>query len=133
MQVNAMCRMSAACSGLLLLLACLLPSAVRAEDWPQLLGPRRDGTYNGGDLAAAWPEEGPRMAWRKDIGHGFSNPVVANGRLILFHRVGNEDLVVALDPETGDNSLAATRRKGWKPLCARPIAACRLRSRGENP
>ena len=117
MQVNAMGRMSAACSGLLLLLACLLPSAVRAEDWPQLLGPRRDGTYNGGDLAAAWPEEGPRMVWQKDIGHGFSNPVVANGRLILFHRVGNEDLVEALDPETGGTiwtfRYATTYRDGF--------------------
>ena len=94
-------RTSAACFGLLLLLVWLFPFAVRAEDWPQLLGPRRDGTYHGGDLAASWPEDGPRIVWQKDVGSGFSNPVVANGRVILFHRVGDEELVEALDPETG--------------------------------
>lgn len=86
---------------LLLLLSLVAASNASAEDWPQLLGPRRDGTYNSEDLAESWPEAGPPIVWEKEIGHGFSNPVVANGQVIVFHRVGDEELVEALEPDTG--------------------------------
>ena len=79
----------------------LAPAMVAAEDWPQLLGPRRDGTYNGGGLAASWPESGPKTLWKRDVGHGFSNPVVVGGHLILFHRIGDEELIESLDALTG--------------------------------
>ncbi|MDA1312777.1 MAG: PQQ-binding-like beta-propeller repeat protein [Acidobacteria bacterium] len=79
----------------------LVPATLVAEDWRQLLGPRRDGTYNGGDLAASWPESGPKTLWQREVGHGFSNPVVVGGRLILFHRVGDEELIESLDALTG--------------------------------
>jgi len=89
--------------GFVLLVVLSLPfsGTAIAEDWPQLLGPRRDGTYNGDDLAESWPESGPPVVWEKQVGHGFSNPVVANGRVILFHRVGDEELIEALEPDTG--------------------------------
>ena len=34
-------------------------------------------------------------------GAGFSGPVVAQGHVILFHRVRNEEVVEAIDPLTG--------------------------------
>ena len=86
---------------LLLLVSLWNPSAAIAEDWLQLLGPRRDGTYKGDDLAESWPETGPPVAWEKEVGHGFSNPVVANDRVIVFHRGGDEELVEALESDTG--------------------------------
>ena len=73
-----------------------------AADWPQFLGPNRDGVYTGDDLAAAWPSGGPAQVWERPVGEGYSNPVVANGRLILFHREGDQDVVEALDAETGE-------------------------------
>jgi outer membrane protein assembly factor BamB len=72
-----------------------------AEDWPQFLGPERNGIYRGPALTESWPAQGPRVVWRKNIGHGFSGPVVAQGRIILFHRVGNEEVVESLDSRTG--------------------------------
>lgn len=72
-----------------------------AEDWPQYLGPERNGVYRGPALAETWGPQGPRVVWRKTIGQGFSGPVVAQGRVILFHRVGNEEVVEALDARTG--------------------------------
>jgi hypothetical protein len=33
----------------------LASSFAAAEDWPQLLGPTRNGVYDGGDLATSWP------------------------------------------------------------------------------
>jgi outer membrane protein assembly factor BamB len=35
------------------------------------------------------------------VGQGFSAPVVAQGRLLLFHRVGNRETVEAMDAKTG--------------------------------
>ena len=73
-----------------------------AEDWPQIRGPERDGVYRGDDLAGAWPDSGPPVLWEKKVGDGLANVAVANGRVILFHRVGDEDVVEALDSETGE-------------------------------
>src|SRR5687768_2759910 len=72
-----------------------------AQDWPQHLGPERNGIYKGAALAESWGAQGPRVVWRKTVGQGFSGPVVAQGRVILFHRVANEEVVEALDARTG--------------------------------
>lgn len=72
-----------------------------AEDWPQFLGPERNGVYRGPALAQSFGPQGPRVVWRKTIGQGFSGPVVAQGRVILFHRIGNEEIVDAIDARTG--------------------------------
>ena len=74
---------------------------VAAEDWPQILGPERNGVYRGPALAEAWGAQGPRVVWRKMVGAGFSGPVVVQGRVILFHRVGSEEVVESLDARTG--------------------------------
>jgi outer membrane protein assembly factor BamB len=76
-------------------------AGVAASDWPQFLGPHRDGVYAGRALATSWPKDGPRAVWRKQVGSGFAGPVVAAGRLILFHRVGNQEVVEALEASTG--------------------------------
>lgn len=72
-----------------------------AADWPQLLGPTRNGVYTGPPLAESWPAAGPRVAWRKQVGQGFAGPAVVGNRVILFHRVGREEVVDALDARTG--------------------------------
>lgn len=90
------------CLGLLAL--ALAPAFVNAifADWPQLLGPTRDGVYPGTDLAPNWPASGPPILWKKDIGEGFAAPVVAAGKLILFHRVNGKEVVDCLNAATGD-------------------------------
>src|SRR4051812_36813815 len=79
----------------------LIAAAAPAEDWPQFLGPSRNGVYAGGDLAAKWPASGPAVVWKKDVGAGFASPSVAQGKLILFHRLGSKETVEALDAATG--------------------------------
>jgi outer membrane protein assembly factor BamB len=71
------------------------------SDWPQFLGPGRDGVYRGAALLETWPDRGPRVVWRKDVGAGFAGPVVSQGHLILFHRANNREIVEAMDPATG--------------------------------
>ena len=70
-------------------------------DWPQFLGPTRNGVYSGPAISDKWPGGKPREVWRKQIGAGFSGPVVADGKVILFHRVGNQEVVEAMQPATG--------------------------------
>jgi outer membrane protein assembly factor BamB len=79
----------------------LIPAAALCTDWPQFLGPNRDGVYPGDDVTGSFPAGGPPVVWKKNVGAGFSNPVVANGRLILFHRQGGKEVVEALDAATG--------------------------------
>lgn len=71
-----------------------------SSDWPQLLGPQR----NGAAPAPISPNalRNPRQLWKKTIGAGFSSPVVAGGKLILFHRVANKEIVDCLNATTGD-------------------------------
>jgi outer membrane protein assembly factor BamB len=76
-------------------------ASVAAADWPQFLGPTRNGVYTG-PLATSWPAAGPRKVWQKRVGQGFAGPLIVGDRLILFHRVANEEVVDALDTKTGE-------------------------------
>ena len=76
-------------------------SRVHAEDWPQFLGPARNGAITETNLAPSWPKEGPPALWHREVGPGFSGPVVSGGKLILFHRMDDKETVECLDAGTG--------------------------------
>lgn len=82
-------------------LALAVGAQAAAVDWPQFLGPDRNGIYRGPALKETWGASGPRVVWRKQIGQGLSGPVVVQNRLILFHRVANREVVEAVDARTG--------------------------------
>ncbi len=60
-----------------------------------MLGPQRNGVYTGAGRTPAG------QVWKKSIGAGFAAPVVAQGKLIVFFRDGNQELVEAWNPATG--------------------------------
>ncbi len=98
--------MNAAFTTALLALALEAPGAARAQEWPQFLGPNR----NGSTAESPWPGPPPSragftMLWKREAGAGFSAPVLSRNRLILFHRAGDREIVECLD--------AATGRKLW--------------------
>jgi outer membrane protein assembly factor BamB len=72
-----------------------------AADWPEFLGPQRNSHSAETGLRTTWPEDGPPVVWHKDIGEGFSGPVVAGGRLVLFHRQGGEQVLECFDAASG--------------------------------
>lgn len=80
-----------------------------AVAWPQFLGPQRNGTS---------PERislrNPKLLWKKDVGAGFSAPVVADGKLILFHRLQNKEVVDCLEPATGKRLWALEYATGYR-------------------
>ena len=77
------------------------PGAAGASDWPQFLGPKRNGVYGGPAISDSWPASGPPVLWRKPLGEGFSGAVVQAGRLVLFHRLENSEQVECLEAQTG--------------------------------
>src|SRR5512133_3155092 len=76
-------------------------AALVAQDWPQILGPGRNGIYTGPPIVASFPRTGPPLLWKRDIGAGFAGPAVSAGKLVLFHRVNNRETVEAMDAATG--------------------------------
>ncbi|HTL54875.1 MAG TPA: PQQ-binding-like beta-propeller repeat protein [Candidatus Limnocylindrales bacterium] len=60
--------------------------SVRAEDWPQWLGPNRDSIWRESGILEKFPTEGPPVRWRAPIGAGYSGPIVAKGRVYLTDR-----------------------------------------------
>ena len=77
------------------------PLEAATQDWPQILGPARNGVYAGPPIARTLPKSGPTLLWKRDVGAGFAGPAVVAGRLILFHRVGAREVVEAMDAATG--------------------------------
>ena len=68
---------------LAMLAAIVLPLPGRADDWPQWLGPRRDGVWREAGVVAAIPSAGLPVKWRVPVKGGYSGPAVANGRVYL--------------------------------------------------
>jgi outer membrane protein assembly factor BamB len=75
-------------------------TSLAAADWPQYLGPERNGIYPG-VITRTFPPKGPRVVWQRPVGSGFAGPAVAGNRVLLFHRVANEEVLEALDTTTG--------------------------------
>jgi outer membrane protein assembly factor BamB len=69
----------------LLLCAGLCPSA-RADDWPQWMGPERDGVWHETGIVDQFPQGGPPIRWRVSIGAGYSSPSVAAGKVFVLDR-----------------------------------------------
>ncbi len=74
-------------------------SMATADDWPQWLGPHRDGVWRESGLIDKFPEKGLNAKWRVPTGLGYSGPAVADGRVYLTDYV-REAGNTANDPGT---------------------------------
>src|SRR5262245_26470478 len=88
-------------SAMLMVLLLGAGTPLLAADWPQWLGPARNGTSP--EIVAAWKEP-PAVVWRRSTGNGYSSPIVAEGVLVYHAAVAGKDAeeVVALDAKTGE-------------------------------
>ncbi|MFN9158650.1 MAG: PQQ-binding-like beta-propeller repeat protein, partial [Planctomyces sp.] len=64
-----------------------------AGDWPQLLGPQRNGVATGEVLHRSWPAGGPQVLWQASVGGGFAGVAAAGERVIGFSREGRSEVV----------------------------------------
>lgn len=63
-------------------------SGLAADDWPQWLGPRRDGVWRETGVVDKFPSGGPKVLWKQPVGGGFAGPAVADGRVFVMDRTG---------------------------------------------
>jgi outer membrane protein assembly factor BamB len=73
-----------------------------AGDWPQILGPDRNGIAKGEKLLAKWPANGPAEVWSRAVGQGFAGVAIQDGTLLLFHRLEDFEIVEAIDAATAE-------------------------------
>lgn len=78
-----------------------LPEGAKTEEWPRFLGARDEPVSGETELAREFPESGPPIVWECRKGEGYASPAIAEGRLVLFHRLNGEERIDCLEPETG--------------------------------
>ena len=69
---------------LLLLMRVGFATSAGAADWPQQLGPDRNGATDGAGLAESWQGQNLPVLWQANVGFGGAPVVVASGRVYAF-------------------------------------------------
>jgi outer membrane protein assembly factor BamB len=96
----------------LVLCAVVLPTP--AADWPNWLGPARNGSSPEKGLLTDWPAAGPKVLWKVPGGDGYSSvAVVGNRAYTLVQRAGAE-FAIALDTATGTEKWAQKLAPAYK-------------------
>jgi len=72
-----------------------------ATDWPQWLGPNRDGISAETGWRTDWAANPPKVLWKAGVGQGYSAVSVAGGLLYTMGFADGKDTVFCLDAETG--------------------------------
>jgi outer membrane protein assembly factor BamB len=93
---------------LLWFLPTIIPSRALADDWPQWLGPQRDGVWRETGILDKFPPGGPPVLWRTQIGGGFTGPGVAGERVYVMDRQGDKPARGVEAP--GKNGLPGSER-----------------------
>jgi outer membrane protein assembly factor BamB len=84
------------------------PSLLRADDWPQWQGPKRDSVWRETGILDKFPEGGPKVLWRTPIGPGYTGPAVVGGRVYVMDRDGGQPPRGSESP--GKNGLQGKER-----------------------
>ena len=100
-----LCLMTILPSALMRTLAAEQPdnraSSPPSENWPQFLGPRRDGVSHQTGLNLDWVGQPPKLLWRKSLGPGFSSLSIVDDRLFTMAQQEEQILVVCHQASSG--------------------------------
>lgn len=78
-----------------------LPAQLNAEDWPQFLGPQRNGVSAETGLLRDFPAAGPKELWRKPLGVGMSSIAVSEGLAVTLFQDSSSQYVAAFETKSG--------------------------------
>lgn len=79
----------------------------RSDDWPQWLGPQRDGVWRETGILQKFPAGGPKVLWRAPIDGGYSGPAVVGDRVYVTDYVTTGDKTA--DPGTRNELVGQER------------------------
>lgn len=82
-------------------LLCVVPYSAGADDWPQWMGPGRNGIWNESGVVTEIPEKGLPVVWRAELSGGYSGPAVSAGRVFVTDFLA-DDPKLTNDPGTRD-------------------------------
>jgi outer membrane protein assembly factor BamB len=71
------------------------------HDWPQFLGPQRNGISAGTGLLNSWTGDGPPEVWRVPGGVGMSGLAIDRGRVVTLVQRDGQQCVLVLDVADG--------------------------------
>lgn len=113
------------------------PEPVDRADFPQFLGPRRDGVLNDVTLDPDWTRHPPEVLWRQPVGPGWSGFAIRGRFAVTQEQQGEDERVRARDLETGallwehsDRARYATVIAGEGPRATPTIAGDRVLTLG---
>ena len=72
--------------GMVALILVCASGGVWGEDWPQWMGPQRDGVWRETGIVERFAAGGPAIRWRVPVGAGYSSPTVAGGKVFVLDR-----------------------------------------------
>lgn len=79
-----------------------IPLGLLAEDWPQFLGPHGNSISSETGINKDWAQKPPQVLWTVPLtDNGYSGPSVADGKVFINDHQGNQDIVRALNLQTG--------------------------------
>lgn len=82
-------------------LVAAVASPAKAADWPHFLGPHHDCRVANEDAADFWRDGGLKREWEYPKGKGWASPTVVDGRVLLFHRSGTQEVLDCLELDSG--------------------------------
>jgi outer membrane protein assembly factor BamB len=56
---------------------------LRADDWPQWMGPKRDNIWREEGILEKFPAGGPKILWRTPVAGGYAGPAVTDGKVFV--------------------------------------------------
>lgn len=106
-------------------------------DFPQFLGPNRDGVIAGVELDPDWGAHPPQVLWRRPVGAAWSGFAVVGGRALTQEQEGEQELVTCYDLATGrqlwrhaDAARYFTTLAGEGPRCTPTVVSNRVLTLG---
>src|SRR5436190_16252441 len=75
-----------------LIIVALTAPPTFADDWPQWLGPQRDGVWRETGIIETFPAGGPKVLWRTPIAEGYAGPAVAGGKVYITDYIRAKDV-----------------------------------------
>jgi outer membrane protein assembly factor BamB len=110
-----------------LVVICLAPAfgqtakTTETGEWPQFLGPHRNGLSAETNLLESWPAGGPSEIWRAKGGVGMAGLAISRGRLVTLVQTEGQQRLIALDAQSGE------------PLWQTAIAPAYTNAMGDGP